>query len=148
MFVFSLILQAFLVFCIQIVLSINTQNGADSTDRALMKCGIYHTTELFGFIVLDFRVNVHSCLAVLVPCKILNRLGINSSVQEIGDIGMSKLVRRYIKIQAVNDLRIVLLMLTQCWIHQNLNGLAIHILITVPGLRSSDNNVLPHSLEL
>ena len=96
-----------------------------------MKCGVYHTTELFRLIVLDFRINVHSCLAVLVTCKILNRLWINSCIQEIGDIGMSKLVRRYIKIQAVNDLRIVLLMLTQCWIHQNLDGLAIHIFITI-----------------
>ena len=113
-----------------------------------MKCGVYHTTELFRLIVLDFRVNVHSCLAVLVTCKILNRLWINSGIQEIGDISMSKLVRRHIKIQTVNDLGIVLLMLTQCWIHQNLDGLPVHILITVPGLRSSDNNVLPHSLKL
>ena len=54
-----------------------------------MKCGIYYIKKLFWLIVLYFCVNVHSCLAVFMPSKILNRLGINASIQKIGDVGMA-----------------------------------------------------------
>lgn len=42
-----------------------------------------------GLVVLYLGVDVHCDLAVFVACQILNCLGVNRSVYEIGNVGVS-----------------------------------------------------------
>ena len=46
----------------------------------------------------DPRVNVHSCLTILMPCQILNCLRVNARIEQIRDVGMPQQVRCYIEI--------------------------------------------------
>lgn len=45
--------------------------------------------KLFEFIILDFRVDVHSYLAVFVPGQILNRLRIDACMDQVCNVGMA-----------------------------------------------------------
>ena len=96
-----LILLAFLALAFPVVLPINTQNGAFSYSRVLMKCGIYHTDKFFGLIILYLCINVHSCFAVFMSCQILNRLGIDPCIKKIRDICVTQLVRRNRKVHTL-----------------------------------------------
>ena len=42
---------------------------------------IHYREKLLWFIILDPRVNVHSCLTIFMPCQILNRLRINTRIK-------------------------------------------------------------------
>ena len=58
---------------------------------------------LAKLIILGFCVNVHCNLTVLMTCQILHRLWINSRIEQVGDIGVMQLMRRYSEVQAVHD---------------------------------------------
>ena len=49
---------------------------------------IYYVKKFFGLIVLDLCINVHSCFAVFMSGKVLNRLGVNACIKQICNIGM------------------------------------------------------------
>ena len=53
-----------------------------------MKSTIHYIKQLLWFIVLHFRIDVHSCFAVFMPCKILNRLGVNARIEEVRDVSV------------------------------------------------------------
>ena len=89
-----------------------------SNYNRLVKCSINHAYKFLWFIILDLCVNVHSCFAIFVSGQILNRLGIDSGIQKIGDIGVAQLMGRYIKIQTVNKFGIVLLVTSQSRVYQ------------------------------
>ena len=57
-----------------------------------MESAIYHAKQLLWLIILHLCVDVHSCFAVFMPCKVLDSLGVNPGIQQVGDIGMPKLV--------------------------------------------------------
>ena len=70
----------------------------------LFQCTIDDGRKLFGFIILGFCVDVHGNLTVLMTCQILDRLCINSRIDQVGDIGVTQLMRRYCEVQAVHDI--------------------------------------------
>ena len=72
--------------------------------RSLMESTVYNPKQLLWFIILYFRIDVHSCLAVFMSCKILNCLWINSRIEKIGDVSVPQLVRGHIKIQTIYHL--------------------------------------------
>ena len=72
-----------------------------------MKRTIYYPKQFLWFIILDPRVNVHSCLTILMPCQILNCLRVNARIEQIRDVGMPQQVRCYIEIQGIANLGIV-----------------------------------------
>ena len=55
--------------------------------RSWVKCLVYHIEKFLWLIVLDLCINVHSCFAIFMSGKILNRLGVNARVKQICDIG-------------------------------------------------------------
>ena len=57
-----------------------------------MKCPVHHRKKFLWLIILHLSVDVHSCFAVFMPCKVLDSLGVNPGIQQVGDIGMPKLV--------------------------------------------------------
>ena len=63
--------------------------------------------------------------------KVLDCLGINASIQKVGNIGMPKLMWRHIEVDGVYQFRVVLLMTTEGWGNSVLNTLAVDILIIV-----------------
>lgn len=113
-----------------------------------MKRGIYHAAKFFGLIILDLGVNVHSRLAVFVSGEILNRLGIDAGIQKIGDVGVTQLMWRHIKIYIVNNVRVVLLMTSQSWVERASDSLPIYIFVIYSFFRSPDGNIFPNSLKL
>ena len=113
-----------------------------------MKSTIYNPKQLLRFIILHLGVNVHSCLAVFMSRKILNRLWINSRIEKIGDVSVPQLVRGHIKVQRISDFGLIFLGHAQRWVNRVFDALPIHILIIVPGLSGADNDILPHSLKL
>ncbi len=66
-----------------------------------MKSTIYNPKQLLWFIILHLGVDVHSCLAVFMSRKILNRLWINSRIEKIGDVSVPL---RYNKDKSENPL--------------------------------------------
>ena len=60
---------------------------------------IHNAKKFFGLIVLDLCINVHSCFAVFMSGKVLNRLGVNACIKQICNIGMPELMGRHFKIQ-------------------------------------------------
>ena len=57
-----------------------------------MKSTVYYTEQLLWLIILDLSIDVHSCFAVFMSCKILNRLGINSGIKQVRDVCVPELV--------------------------------------------------------
>lgn len=53
-----------------------------------VKCLVHHIEKFFGLIILDLCINVHSCFAIFMSGKILNRLGINACIEQICDVGV------------------------------------------------------------
>ena len=53
-----------------------------------VKCLVHHIEKFFGLIILDLCINVHSCFAIFMSGKILNRLGINACIEQIRDVGV------------------------------------------------------------
>ena len=84
-----------------------------------MKSTIYNPKQLLRFIILHLGVDVHSCLAVFMSCKILNRLWINSRIEKIGDVSVPQLVRGHIKVQRISDFGLFFLRHAQRWGIQN-----------------------------
>ena len=78
---------------------------------------------MFWFIILYSCIDVHSCLAVLMSGKVLDRLGVNTCIQKMGDVGMPQQVRCHIEVQAIHNVGIVFLMSSQT----RLNLSLIHI---------------------
>ena len=85
---FPLIFQGFSGYSTKIAPPFNHKNGGTLSTHGRGKCGIYNAQKVFGLIILHLRIDVHSCLAVFMPRKILNCLWINASIQKIGNVGM------------------------------------------------------------
>ena len=85
---FPLILRAFWALPSNVAPVFNHKNGGTLSTHGRGKCGIYNAQKVFGLIILHLRIDVHSCLAVFMPRKILNCLWINASIQKIGNVGM------------------------------------------------------------
>ncbi len=83
-----LIFQGFSGYSTKIAPPFNHKNGGTLSTHGRGKCGIYNAQKVFGLIILHLRIDVHSCLAVFMPRKILNCLWINASIQKIGNVGM------------------------------------------------------------
>lgn len=110
---FFLIFQGFSGFWIAAAPLINTENEGIIRPFSVIECCIYHTRKLFRIIILYFRIDVHSCLAVLMSSQILNCFRINPGIKKIGNVCVSQPMGRRFKIQTVNNLGIVLLMSSQ-----------------------------------
>lgn len=108
-----------------------------------MESTVYHPKQLLWFIVLYFCVDVHSCFAVFMSCKVLNRLWINSRIEKIGNVSVPQLVRGHIEVQRVSDFGLIFLRHTQRGSNRIFDALPIHILIVVSGLGGPDNYILP-----
>ncbi len=80
--------------------------------------------------------------------KVLDCLGINASIQKVGNIGMPKLMWRHIEVDGINQFWIVLLMAAEGWGNSVLNALTVDILIIVSGLGSPNGHILPNPLKL
>ena len=66
------------------------------------KCSIYNTQKFLRFIILHLRVNVHSRLTVFMPGKILNSFWVNACIQQVSNIGVTKLMWGYIKVNGIH----------------------------------------------
>ena len=64
---------------------------------------INHADKLFRPIVLYLGIDVHRCFAVLMTCQILDRLWINSRIDQVGNIGVTKLMRSDRKVKTLYD---------------------------------------------
>lgn len=102
--------------------------GTQDTLILLSKGAIYHTYKFFRFIILYLRVNVHRCLAVFMPSKILDSFWINASVQQVSNIGVAKLMWGHIKVNGIHQLRIVFLVFPRGGCYGAFDALAIYIL--------------------
>ena len=122
--------------------------GAFSNCNRLVKCSIHNPYQLFRLIILYLCVNVHSCFTIFMPRKILNRFGIDTGIQQIRDVGVPELMGCYIKINAVYDLRIILLMTAQFGIYLILDWLTIYILVIGSFFCSANIYIVPYSSEL
>ena len=96
----------------------------------LRQCTINYTDEFFGSIIFHLGVNVHSSFAVLMPCKILNRLRVYSGIKQICDISVTELVRGHFKVHCINNIRIVLLVRSQSRLFRVLDPLTIYHLMS------------------
>ena len=95
--------------------------------RNLMESTVYHPKQLLWFIVLHLCVDVHRCLTVFMSGKVLDCLGINASIQKVGNIGMPKLMWRHIEVDGIYQFWIVLLMAAEGWGNSALNALTVDI---------------------
>ena len=113
-----------------------------------MKRSIHNIKKLVWFIILHSCIDVHSCLAVLMSGKVLDRLGVNTCIQKIGDVGMPQQVRCHIEVQAIHNVGIVFLMSSQTRLNSVLDALSVHILIIGTLLGRPNNDLLPDTFEL
>ena len=60
---------------------------------AVCKSTVYNRSEIFGLIVLQFAVDIHRCFGILMPCKVLHRLWINTGINQICDVGMTQHIK-------------------------------------------------------
>ena len=107
------------------------------------ECCIHNAAQFLRFIILDFRIDVHSRFAVLMACQILHRLWINTFVNQIGDVGVPQHVRSYLEVHRIHQLWIVRLMLTKPWLYSMLDGLPIYIGVITAFCGGTDCYVLP-----
>ena len=108
-----------------------------------MESTIYHPEQLLWFIVFHLCVDVHSCLAVFMSCKVLNRFGINTTIEQVGNVSVSQLMRGHIKVQRISDFRLIFLCHTQRWGNCVFDAMPIHILIVVARLGGPNYYILP-----
>ena len=80
--------------------------------------------------------------------KVLNRLGVNACIQEIGNVGMAQQVGSYLEVQAIYNVGIVFLMPAKARLDRVPNALSVHILIIGTLLGRANNDVLPYPFEL
>ena len=80
-----------------------------------MESAIYHAKQLLWLIILHLCVDVHSCFAVFMPCKVLDGLWINTSIEKIGNVSVPQLMRGYIKVQRISDFGLIFLGHAQRW---------------------------------
>ena len=80
---FSLILRAFSHFLLSVVLFLNHRNRWFFIEILLVQSIIHYLEKFLWFIILDPRVNVHSCLIILMPCQILNCLWGNARIEQM-----------------------------------------------------------------
>ena len=66
-----------------------------------MESAIYHAKQLLWLIILHLCIDVHSCFAVFMPCKVLDSLRVHPGIQQVGDIGVHL---RYNKDKSENPL--------------------------------------------
>ena len=145
---FSLIFRAFLHFQSSVVLFLNHRNRCFLIGSYLMERPIHHSKKFLWFIIFHFRIDVHSCFAIFMPCKILNRLGVHPRIEEVRDVGMPELMRRHIKIYRVFDFGIVLLLHPQRWLDGVPDALPVDIFIVGSLFGGSDHYILPDPLKL
>ena len=93
-----------------------------------MKSAVYNTEQLLWLIIFHLRINVHSCFAVFMPGKVLDRLWINPCIEKVGNVCVPQLVRRHIKIQRIFDFGLIFLRHAQRWGNRVFDALPIHIL--------------------
>lgn len=112
----------------------------------LGKCATHSSDNFVRSVVLHFCVNVHGNLAALMPSQVLNRLRVYRSMDQICDIGVTQLVRRYLKIQAVNHFSVMRRFLSEYRFHGMLYTHTIFISVIHPFLGCPGDNVLPKPL--
>src|SRR5699024_7260075 len=100
------------------------------------------------FIILHLRVNVHSRLTVFMPGKILNSFWVNACIQQVSNIGVTKLMWGYIKVNGIHQLRVIFLMTARGRRYRTLHALAIYILIIVMWFRRAYGYIFPYPLKL
>ena len=61
--------------------------------------------------------------------QVLDRLGVNTCIQKMGDVGRPQQVRCHIEVQAIHNVGIVFLMSSQTRLNSVLDALSVHILI-------------------
>lgn len=94
--------------------------------RLTKRC-IHNAQQLFGAIVLNLCLDVHSYFTILMSCEVLNSFGINRSVNQVGDIRMTQLVRRHLEVQAIYHMTIMTSLLTEDWRHRLDDALSIDV---------------------
>ena len=80
--------------------------------------------------------------------QILDCFRIDTVIKEIGDIGVSELVRRYLEVEAVYDFRMVFVGAARRWCDRVFDALPIYIFIVGSFLCRSDDHILPYSPKL
>ena len=104
--------------------------------------------KLFGFIILDLGINVHSYLAVFVSGQILNRLRIDARMDQIRDISMPKKMGCHIEIQTIGDMVPVDTFLPWLRLELLFDCLTVDVSVERPFLGAADFNIVPNALEL
>lgn len=126
---FTLILRAFSHFMFSINPPLNQKSGGFYSRNHLLKSSVHHIKQLLWFIVLYLCIDVHSCFAVFVSGKVLNRFGVYSRIKQVCDVSVPQLVWGHIKIYCVLNVGIVLLLHAQRRFHTIFNALSVHIFI-------------------
>ncbi len=62
---------------------------------------------MLKLIILHLCVNVHCHLAVLMPCKMLDRFGIHSGMDQVGNIRVAKQMWRHQKVDSIHNKAII-----------------------------------------
>lgn len=88
---------------------------------------IHNAKKFFGLIVLDLCINVHSCFAIFMSSKVLNRLWVNARIKQICNVGTPELMGCHFKIQGIDNPGVVFLAGSQRRLYRVLN--------TIPTLR-------------
>ena len=83
-----------------------------------------------------------------MPGKILNSFWVNACIQQVSNIGVTKLMWGYIKVNGIHQLRIVFLVFPRGGCYGAFDALAIYILIIVMGFRRANGYIFPYPLEL
>ncbi len=113
-----------------------------------MKCPVHHRKKFLWLIILHLCVDVHSCFAIFMSGKVLNRLRVNTGIQQVGDIGMAQQMWRHMEIQCILNLGVVFLCHPQRRCDSILNALPIYIFIIVARLGRANHHILPYPLKL
>ena len=83
-----------------------------------------------------------------MACQILNGFGINRSMDQVRDVGMTQLMGRYLKVQTVYNFSVVDRFLTQYRLHCMGDFLSVHIRVVGALFRGAGDDILPDMLEL
>ena len=104
--------------------------------------------KLFGFIILDLGVDVHSYLAVFVPGKVLNCLRIDTRMDQVCDVGMAQKMRGHVKVQAVGDVIPVDAFLPRLRLELLFDGLPVDIPVERAFFGAAYLDIVPNTLKL
>lgn len=114
----------------------------------LGKRTIHRFYNLFWLVVFDLGVDVHRDFATLMACQILNRFRVNRGMNQIGYVGVPKLVRCDLEIQAVNTVTIIPGLLSQLRVDDILHVFPVYQLLYYSRFRGPRHNVLLQPLKL